>query len=120
MRLHGEDLRALDVLELRRRACLVPQLPALLPGTVEENVGYGPALRGRAADTGCGSKRVRVRITVRGVRGGKAWHSRVTGGNPRFTLTPRVKLRPGRYTVVVRAVDAAGNATQVRRTARVR
>ena len=52
MRLHGEDLRALDVLELRRRACLVPQLPALLPGTVEENVGYGPALRGRAADTG--------------------------------------------------------------------
>jgi putative ABC transport system ATP-binding protein len=46
----GEDVRKLDVLELRRRAVLVPQLPALLPGTVAENVRYGPSLRGREAD----------------------------------------------------------------------
>jgi ABC-type sulfate/molybdate transport systems ATPase subunit len=29
---------------------LVPQLPALLPGSVADNVCYGPALRGDAAD----------------------------------------------------------------------
>ena len=42
--MNGEDVRAQDVLALRRRAVLVPQLPALLPGTVAENVRYGPSL----------------------------------------------------------------------------
>jgi putative ABC transport system ATP-binding protein len=46
----GEDVRALDVLDLRRRAVLVPQLPAPLPGTVADNVRYGPALCDREAD----------------------------------------------------------------------
>ena len=50
VRFHGTDLRELDVLELRRRACLVPQLPAPLPGTVADNVAYGPRLVHRAAD----------------------------------------------------------------------
>jgi ABC-type multidrug transport system ATPase subunit len=50
IRFRGEDVRLLDVLELRRRACLVPQLPAPLPGTVSENVQYGPGLRGKSAD----------------------------------------------------------------------
>jgi putative ABC transport system ATP-binding protein len=40
----GEDVRSLDPLDLRRRACLVPQLPAPFPGTVAENVRYGPEL----------------------------------------------------------------------------
>jgi putative ABC transport system ATP-binding protein len=44
----GEDVRAQDPRALRRRACLVPQLPALLPGTVAENLRFGPALIGRA------------------------------------------------------------------------
>lgn len=44
---HGTDVRDLDVLDLRRRAVLVPQLPAPLPGTVADNVRYGPALAGR-------------------------------------------------------------------------
>ena len=47
VRMDGEDVRAGDVLELRRRAVLVPQLPAPLPGTVAENVRYGPSLIGR-------------------------------------------------------------------------
>lgn len=38
------------MLELRREIQVVPQLPALLPGTVAENVGYGPMLRGRPCD----------------------------------------------------------------------
>jgi putative ABC transport system ATP-binding protein len=50
VRFHGEDVRALDPLELRRRAVLVPQLPAPLPGTVAENVRYGPSLLGRQVD----------------------------------------------------------------------
>src|SRR5687767_8838689 len=52
VRLHGEDLRELDVLALRRRAVLVPQVPAPLPGTVAENVRYGPSLQGEEADVG--------------------------------------------------------------------
>jgi len=50
VRFHGEDLRDLDPLELRRRAVLVPQLPAPVPGTVADNVRYGPALRGAEVD----------------------------------------------------------------------
>ena len=50
VRFHGDDVRELDPLDLRRRACLVPQLPAPLPGTVADNVRYGPDLAGREAD----------------------------------------------------------------------
>lgn len=47
---HGADVRDTDPLELRRRACLVPQLPAPVEGTVADNVRYGPGLIGRDAD----------------------------------------------------------------------
>jgi putative ABC transport system ATP-binding protein len=50
VRIDGEDVRALDVLELRRRAVLVPQLPAPLPGSVADNVRFGPSLVGRDID----------------------------------------------------------------------
>ena len=46
----GTDVRELDVLDLRRRAVLVPQLPAPLPGTVADNVRFGPSLCERGAD----------------------------------------------------------------------
>jgi putative ABC transport system ATP-binding protein len=46
----GRDIRDYDVLELRREVALVPQLPALLPGSVAENIGYGPGLCGRRCD----------------------------------------------------------------------
>lgn len=46
----GRDVRELDVLELRRKAVLVPQLPAPLPGTVAENISFGPSLCGHEAD----------------------------------------------------------------------
>jgi putative ABC transport system ATP-binding protein len=52
VRYRGDDVRGLDVLELRRRACLVPQLPAPLPGSVAHNVRYGPSLRGRNPEVG--------------------------------------------------------------------
>ena len=50
VRYAGTDVRDMDPLELRRRACLVPQLPALLPGSVAHNVRFGPSLRGAEAD----------------------------------------------------------------------
>ncbi|MDX6698834.1 MAG: arginine/lysine/histidine transport system ATP-binding protein [Solirubrobacteraceae bacterium] len=46
----GGDVRARDVLELRREVSLVPQLPALREGTVRDNVELGPRLAGRTAD----------------------------------------------------------------------
>ena len=50
VRYRGRELREHDVLALRRDVALVPQLPALLEGTVAENVLYGPRLAGRSAD----------------------------------------------------------------------
>ena len=48
----GEDVRERDVLELRREVCLVPQLPALLDATVEENVRFGARLAGLEPEPG--------------------------------------------------------------------
>jgi ABC-type Fe3+/spermidine/putrescine transport system ATPase subunit len=52
VRFRGKDVRSLDPLSLRRRACLVPQLPALLEESVADNVRFGPALCDRSADVG--------------------------------------------------------------------
>ena len=46
----GKDVRERDPLELRREVSLVPQLPALIDGTVHDNVAYGPRLAGRSFD----------------------------------------------------------------------
>lgn len=48
----GRDVRGYDVLALRREVCLVPQLPALLEGTVADNVRFGPSLIGAEPDVG--------------------------------------------------------------------
>jgi len=50
VRYRGRDVREYEVLALRREVGLVPQLPALLDGTVTANVRHGPALAGREAD----------------------------------------------------------------------
>jgi ABC-type cobalamin/Fe3+-siderophores transport system ATPase subunit len=46
----GVDVRERDVLALRREVCLVPQLPALVEGTVSDNVAFGPRLAGHSYD----------------------------------------------------------------------
>jgi putative ABC transport system ATP-binding protein len=46
----GRPLPKRDVLELRREVALVPQLPALLEGTVGDNLGFAAALAEREAD----------------------------------------------------------------------
>jgi putative ABC transport system ATP-binding protein len=52
VRFHDTDVRELDPLDLRRRVGLVPQLPAPVPGTVADNIAYGPRLRGQEVDPG--------------------------------------------------------------------
>ena len=47
----GTDVRERDPLQLRREVSLVPQLPALIDGTVHDNVAYGPRLAGNSFDT---------------------------------------------------------------------
>jgi putative ABC transport system ATP-binding protein len=50
----GRPLEAYDPLALRREVALVPQLPALLEGTVGSNVAYAAELAGRRPDPeGC-------------------------------------------------------------------
>lgn len=46
----GTDVRERDPLALRREVCLVPQLPALIDGSVHDNVAYGARLAGRSFD----------------------------------------------------------------------
>lgn len=50
VRYRGTDVRDLDPLSLRREVCLVPQLPALLPGTVGENIAFAAGLAGLDPD----------------------------------------------------------------------
>lgn len=52
MRFRDIDVRELHPLELRRRACLVSQLPAPIEGSVADNVRYGPGLRGDSVEVG--------------------------------------------------------------------
>jgi putative ABC transport system ATP-binding protein len=50
VRYQGADVRERDPLELRREVSLVPQLPALLEGSVEDNLRFAAALAGREPD----------------------------------------------------------------------
>jgi len=52
VRYRGTDVRELDPLELRREVCLVPQLPALLEGTVEDNIRFAANCAGTEPDPG--------------------------------------------------------------------
>ena len=50
VRYRGGDVRDRDPLELRREVVLVPQLPALLEGTVADNISFAAGLAGREPD----------------------------------------------------------------------
>ena len=47
----GRDVCEREVLGLRREVCLVPQLPALLEGTVADNIEFAATLAGRKPET---------------------------------------------------------------------
>jgi putative ABC transport system ATP-binding protein len=50
VRFRGRNLREVDPLGLRREVCLVPQLPALLAGTVADNLRFAGRLGGVNVD----------------------------------------------------------------------
>ena len=50
VRYRGADVRERDPLELRREVVLVPQLPALLDGTVADNIEFAAGLDGSRPD----------------------------------------------------------------------
>jgi putative ABC transport system ATP-binding protein len=50
VRYRGSDVRRRDPLALRREVCLVPQLPALLEGTVEDNIRFAARLAEKDPD----------------------------------------------------------------------
>jgi putative ABC transport system ATP-binding protein len=52
VRYRGRDVREYEVLELRREVCLVPQLPALLGGTVADNVRFAAGCAATDPDVG--------------------------------------------------------------------
>ena len=52
VRYRGTDVDTYDVLELRREVCLVPQLPALLEGTVADNVRFAANCAATEPDVG--------------------------------------------------------------------
>jgi putative ABC transport system ATP-binding protein len=52
VRYRGRDVREADPLALRREVCLVPQLPALLEGSVEDNIRFAAEIAGREPDVG--------------------------------------------------------------------
>jgi len=49
--IEGKDYRGLEPRELRRKLGLVTQRPFLFPGTVAENLRFGPAQRGETLST---------------------------------------------------------------------
>jgi putative ABC transport system ATP-binding protein len=51
VRLEGRDYRELAPRELRRRVGMVMQMAYLFPGTVAENIAFGPSQRGERLDT---------------------------------------------------------------------
>lgn len=48
---NDQDIHTLDVLTLRRRVGMVFQKPALFPGTVTENIQFGPTLQEKTASS---------------------------------------------------------------------
>jgi ABC-2 type transport system ATP-binding protein len=120
-------------------------LPVPAGGCVDRQRPARPSLRvrrrgrnlrtsGRAHDRGC-SRLARVEVAIARVRGHRCAWLRATGRRtrlrscrrPLWVLTRgtrrwsrRVRAPRGRYRVLVRAIDAAGNVSTVRRRARAR
>ena len=83
-------MRERDPLELRREVCLVPQLPALLDGTVEENIRFAAELAGHEPEVGAAARARRPRRLLRRARLGKL----SVGEQQRAMLARALALEP--------------------------
>jgi putative ABC transport system ATP-binding protein len=91
VRFHGNDVRELDALELRRRVALVPQLPALMEGTVADAVSLGVRL------AGCPPVNVEEQLALAGLRAQFASRPAArlsVGEQQRVMLARALALRP--------------------------
>jgi putative ABC transport system ATP-binding protein len=86
----GCDVRELDPLELRRRAVLVQQLPAPIPGTVADNVAYGARLLHREVDVGRLLEHVGLPVSYRDRDAGRL----SVGEQQRLMLARALALEP--------------------------
>jgi len=49
---NGRNLRDIPPTQLRREVGMILQVPVMFEGTVQDNIGYGPGLRGQATEGG--------------------------------------------------------------------
>lgn len=84
------DVREFDPLELRRRAVLVQQLPAPIPGTVADNVAFGSRLLNRQVDVGQLLEHVGLPVGYRD----RDAHRLSVGEQQRLMLARALALKP--------------------------
>jgi putative ABC transport system ATP-binding protein len=90
--LEGEDYRRIDPRQLRRRVGMVMQRAWLFPGTVAENIAYGPAQMGRVLPP----ERIEEMLAKVGLAGYAARHSLTLSGGEaqRVAITRALACEP--------------------------
>ncbi len=87
---HGKNIHTFNVLELRRRASLVPQIPIPFSGTVADNIRYGSSLAGLEPDT----EKLLTEVSLDPSFGDRAANELSVGEQQRLMLARALALNP--------------------------